>query len=381
MRNEAHRAAAGLALVAATLAIAAPVNTQLDWDTVAWPNGSLSEVYTVGPGDVALEWTGAVGTLIQQRPQIAQAETGGLTPPQDSLSVRVNFGGPATQQIVLTVDFTHPGGVTDVSFTLFDVDAWGFFLNPYVDQIQVTATSGGGQVNPSSVAVVNPAFVNFDGTNMVTGQQVLFDSQSANGNATFTFNQPGITQLQLVYRSPPGAVGNPGQQYISIHDISFTYDEPAPDLLISKSFITASDPVNGDINPRAIPGATVTYTVAVSNSGSGAVDSDTVQITDAVPANTVFRISDFDVANPGPVAFVDGTTSSGLSYTFLGLGNAGDDIEFSNNGGSSYVYTPADIGDGTDPAVTHIRVNPQGSLAASGGADPGFQLRYNVVIQ
>jgi len=40
-----------------------------------------------------------------------------------------------------------------------------------------------------------------------------------------------------------------------------------------------------------------------------------------------------------------------------------------------------DIGNRTDPAVTHIRVNPQGTLAASAGNDPSFRLLFNVRVQ
>ena len=95
---------ASAALVA--VAVAAPVATQLDWDSVSWPAGSLGETYTVGSGDVELQWTGAVGSLIQSRPLIARSETGGLVPAQDALSVRVNYGG-GLQELVLTIDFTQ----------------------------------------------------------------------------------------------------------------------------------------------------------------------------------------------------------------------------------------------------------------------------------
>lgn len=369
-----------MAVVLGTAVHATPVATQLDWDSVAWPNGSLNETYTIGNGDVDLQWTGATGDFIGQRPRIGQYETGGLSPAEDALSIRVNFG-TSQQEVTLTIDFSHPGGVTDVSFTVFDVDAWDFIANAYADQLEVTATNGSGQVDPSNVAIVNTAYATFDGVNTVTGQQALFDSNSPDGNVTFEFGQAGITQVQLVYRSPPGLHSNPGVQYISIHDINFTYNEPQPALVISKSVQTTSDPVNGASFPKAVPGATMTYTVGVSNSGDGAVDTDTVEVTDPIPANTALVVVDFDGSNPGPVAFVDGATASGLNYTFTSLASTTDDIEFSSDGGASYTYMPVDIGDGTDPAVTHIRVNPQGSLAASAGSDPGFELLYRVRVQ
>ena len=38
-----------------------------------------------------------------------------------------------------------------------------------------------------------------------------------------------------------------------------------PDLLIVKTSLTSSDPVNGTSNPKAIPGATVLYTIRPGN--------------------------------------------------------------------------------------------------------------------
>ena len=101
-----------------------------------------------------------------------------------------------------------------------------------------------------------------------------------------------------------------------------------------------SDPLNNTTNPKSIPGAMQVYTLRITNQGAGSVDNNTVAIVDAVPANTALFVQDLGVAGSGPVAFTNGTPSSALTYTFSGPGNAGDDLEFSNNGGASWVYTP-----------------------------------------
>ena len=163
---------------------------------------------------------------------------------------------------------------------------------------------------------------------------------------------------------------------------AYEQDLALPDLLVMKSATTLEDPYNGTTNPKAMPGAIKRYLVEVANTGSGPVEIDTLLISDSTPANMALRVVDYDGANPGPIAFVDGSPASGLSYTFTSLGSSTDDVEFSNDDGSTWTYTPDDSGDGTDPAVTHIRVNPNGIFAGStAGGDPSFQLLYKAVIQ
>jgi hypothetical protein len=155
-----------------------------------------------------------------------------------------------------------------------------------------------------------------------------------------------------------------------------------PDLLVLKTSLTIEDPFNGTTDPKAIPAATARYLVGVTNSGAGVVDADTLFVSDPIAANTSLRVADYDGGNAGPVAFVDGATASGLSYTFTSLGSTTDDVEFSDDNGATWTYTPVDSGDGTDAAVTDIRINPKGAMAASLGAgDPSFQVLFKVVVQ
>jgi uncharacterized repeat protein (TIGR01451 family) len=57
-------------------------------------------------------------------------------------------------------------------------------------------------------------------------------------------------------------------------------------LTVVKSSAVISDTLNGSSNPKAIPGATVTYTITIINDGSSAATS--VVITDTMPANTTY---------------------------------------------------------------------------------------------
>ena len=95
------------------------------------------------------------------------------------------------------------------------------------------------------------------------------------------------------------------------------------------------------------------------------------------------RVTDYDVATSGPVQFIDGAPASGINpINFVGLSDLTDDIEFSNDNGATFTYAPTAGANGTDPAVTHIRVNTTGTLAGnSGSGDPSFQILFKALVQ
>jgi len=157
---------------------------------------------------------------------------------------------------------------------------------------------------------------------------------------------------------------------------------PTPEIQTIKSVQTLSDPVNDTSNPKAIPGAVVQYTITSSNSGFAATDTNSVTVTDSIPANTEMFVGDITTSGSGPLAFIDGGTPSALAYTFTALGNSMDDIEFSSDGGASYTYTPAPDADGYDSNVTHFRGLTSGAFAASDGINnPGFSFQFRVRVQ
>jgi hypothetical protein len=158
--------------------------------------------------------------------------------------------------------------------------------------------------------------------------------------------------------------------------------DPAPSLTTLLSRPLVSDPVNGTVNPKAIPGAILLYSLNVSNSSSGYPDSNSVTVVQSVPPQASLFVGDLGAAGSGPVAFAQGSPSSGLAYTYSSLASAADDLAFSNNGGSSFGYTPVVDSTGYDPAVTHIRVSPKGVFAGSSGTgSPGFTLSYRIKVK
>jgi uncharacterized repeat protein (TIGR01451 family) len=153
-----------------------------------------------------------------------------------------------------------------------------------------------------------------------------------------------------------------------------------PSLQLAKTVTSFSDPVNGTANPKSFPGATKTYVVTVSNQGAGAVDSNTVIVSDPIPANTKMFVGNLGAPGSGPVAFVNGTPSSALTWTFSGLNSLTDDLEFSSDGGSTWAYVPVADAQGCDAAITHIRMRPKGVMPGNGSGNPSFQLQFRVLV-
>ena len=149
---------------------------------------------------------------------------------------------------------------------------------------------------------------------------------------------------------------------------TFTNSYVAP-LAIAKTSLAYSDPVNGLINPKLIPGAFANYSLTVTAPASTSPTNNSVIVTDAIPANLSLFVDTY-APGPGPVRFSAG--SSGLTYSFTSLANATDDLEFSNNGGASWTYVPTIDANGVDANVTHVRIRPKGSMV------PGSSFTINL---
>jgi uncharacterized repeat protein (TIGR01451 family) len=167
------------------------------------------------------------------------------------------------------------------------------------------------------------------------------------------------------------------------NDVAAVDINPAgtPNLTVVKAVTTLEDPINGTVDPKAIPGATMRYVILLTNTGNGAVDADTLIVTDPLPANLALRVVDFDGSTPGPVQFINGSPASGLSYSFLALDDIDDDVAFSDDGGVTFDYEPSADANGVDTAVNAIWINPKGAFAFSNGGDPSLQLAFKMIVQ
>jgi hypothetical protein len=159
---------------------------------------------------------------------------------------------------------------------------------------------------------------------------------------------------------------------------TFSNDKLMPSLTFLKSVQVTSDPVNLSLNPKYIPGAEVLYTLMATNSGAGKVDDTSLVIVDPVPANT--ELFTGNLGGGSPFLFADGALPSGLACSFVALGDFTDCVDFSVDG-ANWAYVP---NGSFDPAVTHIRFKPAGSMVgdgAPGAPSPSFDLRFRVRVK
>ena len=325
-----------------------------DWDTRSWTAGSTNNSYafsTLGQVNFALAnpgvWLNNAG-FGGQSPTLQNALTGGLPTAQLSLMELVDL---PDRNAVVTTTITLPRSVMAAQFRVFDVD---FGASQFADRIVVTGRYRGNTVIP----VLTNGVVNYVIGNTGYGDGVS-DNNSANGNLVVTFQQP-IDTIIIEYGNHAAAPVDPGQQGISIHDIEVCM--PTTTLSATKVSTVFSDPINGASNPKAIPGSIIDYAITVSNTGSVQTDSGEVAITDQVPPQTKFCLADL-TAGSGPLLFQNTVGISGLTYSFVSLGNAGDSLAFSSDGGATYSYVPVADADGCDTNITHFRVEPTGAFA------------------
>jgi hypothetical protein len=136
-------------------------------------------------------------------------------------------------------------------------------------------------------------------------------------------------------------------------------------LAKSQTVANATGKGNGSLTD-AVPGATIAYVVAYDNqsledggTNSSPLSARNIILVDAMPANTAFAVG-------------SGTTSLGGGITVAG-------IEYSNDGGLTFTYTPVSgtsAPAGFDGTVTHVRFVLTGAMApADAAGSNGFTVR------
>ena len=325
------------------------------------PTGGYNAVTSIGTlPEISTDVNGGAGNALVM---------GGILPGR---TVDITTGARA-----LVTRLSFATSVRDVTFTLHDLD---FGNNQFRDWMHIVGIGPAGNfvpaiTTPFTMANNSGPFTNAssslklgpDATSpATTAQQAVGIGASGNnsttGNITASFAQP-VTSVELRYGNYPfiGAETVTGQQFYSISAISYC---PMPQLSFAKSatpFITAA------ADPRRFnaPGSDVIYTLTLTNSNSSPIDLNQVVLTDPLPTQLTFYNGDIDDAGALTTNFEFVPGASGLTF-------APANLTYSNNGGTSYAFTPTA---GYDAAVNALRFNPQGTMAANSSATVRFRAR------
>lgn len=310
-------------------------------------------VYSAESGALTESWTVGSGANYTQ----ALACTGNTT----ALSDNVLTVNPADTAIVCT--FTN----SRIAQQFRLAKTWSGATVGHT----ATATTSGGTAN-ASFSSTAPTATNGTQVIMRAGDVVTLPAESWGGGAVAALYNATV---ECTGGSPlaSGATGRTLTIQPSTTATVCTYTNAyVLPLAIAKTSAPYSDPVNGTTNPKLIPGGFADYSITVTAPSGTAPTSNSVVVTDAIPANLALFVGTY-APGPGPIGFTAG--SSGLTYSFTSLASGSDDISFSNNGGSTWTYTPVADANGVDTNVTHVRVTPKGSMA------PGSSFTINLRAQ
>ena len=142
---------------------------------------------------------------------------------------------------------------------------------------------GNYDITDAKIDIINP-----NGITILSGISMGDAEPPVHGAAERTYEYPFDTTSYPngVWTARVTAVEGAENIVTDVETVLFVVIPPMPDLTVVKSVLTYSDPVNNTTNPKAIPGADVTYTIMITNTGPVGVDNDSFVITDSLPPNT-----------------------------------------------------------------------------------------------
>ncbi len=242
--------------------------------------------------------------------------------------------------------------------------------------VTIPPTSGFSSNTSAFASVADTANESDNGTTItvLTGTGTLAAESFTNGNAAQYGSVLSCSDGTLSGTNAQSAnqlsIGAPGATIVCVYTNSYR-----PPLSLAKISVPYWDPANGTTDPKLIPGALVDYIISVASPTTYATGPNSVIVFDSLPDEVALYVNDIGAAPPGPLVFTTGT--SGLTYDYGGLTSLTDDIDFSADDGASWSYIPHPDADGVDAAITSIRVNPKGSMAAGSN----FQIRIRAKIK
>ncbi len=303
--------------------------------TVAELSGGYTTVSAGGVSEVLVYTVANTGNTTQDYSLSATDLAGGADP----------FGGTDNfnaTPVGIFVDANN-NSVYDAGDTATFIDELAADANV---EVFVVRNIPGGQVNGDISAVILSAQVAQGGTAAAQGANILTDDAAIADN-------PATVQVVFADGASDGGDAVRNGRFADTD----AYRVGAAQITVAKSSAVISDPINLGVNPKAIPGATIEYTVSVSNSAGASATATNVQVTDSLNAEIT----------AGTVAF----DTNGYAA------------------GAGMQVTSPNISGGAATALTNATLDDQGDFTANvvtvGGIslNPGetATVRFRVVIQ
>jgi uncharacterized repeat protein (TIGR01451 family) len=346
-------------------------NNKFYADACGWDNNPLSSTYRscIGPPNYTGEKAG--GTVVTTY-TVKVLSTGTTT----ASTLVLDFSGSSyhynndygTKTITITAlpppialsKIANPtslsaGGTVDYTLRLTNTASFAMTMTDFVDVLptvpaSVTYTTGSSKFN--GVAISNPAIsgatLTWSGSFLVPAGQIRdLTFKAVIPNVSGVYTNQAIAHMGLIQiDTTPNVLDNvPATVDVTI------LSPPIVDLLKS---VNLSSP-----QP---PGTDLTYTIVFTNTGG--VPATGLIVLDPIPADTDFQV---------------GSVTSNLGTTGLTVV-----VEYSNDSGASWTYTPVSGGGGApagyDRAVTNVRWSLTGSLSQTSPNNSG-SLGFTVRIR
>ena len=205
--------------------------TTLDWNSVNYTAGSLSESFEIDSNntgnDITITITGNTSRFNSGYPDDTTYLQGGLGSSEESLRLYMNRFMSDSEFVTVTITFNYAAGVDHVNFSIFDIDRSNVSGNHFQDQIRNIRGVGFGITNAVAITgSANNAVTSNNTVNaFVTGTAVSVDT-SGTGNALFNFGNAKVTSVSFDYGNAPGT-GIDIIQWVGVHDIRY---RPVPEV-------------------------------------------------------------------------------------------------------------------------------------------------------
>ena len=187
--------------------------------------------------------------------------------------------GATSQSITYTV--LNEGNSTE-SFDLVPTQVTG-------DDFDSTSCTVTSPTSPVSLAADADATVTVQcdippsSATVTDGATSTIDLEATINGVTESAGADTAAGVEVVFADDTGTATD-GADRNGSHSATNTYTVDTADLSVAKTSAIIDDPENGTTNPKRIPGATIEYSIVVSNA-AGAATATGIVITDLVPAD------------------------------------------------------------------------------------------------